>query len=87
MASTLGLAGSTTVHSQRMSALADRPLDMEKVELAREELLKDGGENLMVEACSIVGAFALMTSVVDATGRRPFAGMAEQFAKKFGYAQ
>jgi len=69
------------------ATLAERPLDIEKVRLAREELLRAGGENLVVEASSVMGAFALMTSVVDATGRRPFEGMAEQFAKKFGTVQ
>merc|ERR1712151_836087 len=69
------------------ATLADRPMDMERVSIIREKLRNVGGDALVVEAATMVGAFALMTCVVDATGRKPFPGMAEAFAKKFGHVQ
>jgi len=44
---------------------ADRPMDLEQVSEARELVRKKGGDGLVLEASSIVGAFSLMTCVVD----------------------
>jgi len=63
--------------------MAERPLDLEAVKATREEVLKVGGEGLMIEASTIVGAFALMTSVVDATGRKAIDDMTMATLKKF----
>jgi len=41
--------------------MAQRPLDMEVVKKVREEVRKVGGEALIIEASTIVGAFGLMT--------------------------
>jgi len=65
------------------SILAQRPIDMENVSKAREIVLSTGGDGLLVEAASIVGAYALMTSVVDATGRKEIPGMGEMTKKMF----
>lgn len=48
---------------------AKRPIDMDSISKAREEVLSLGGPELVLEASSIVGGFSLMTKVVDATGR------------------
>ena len=49
---------------------AKRPIDMEAVSKAREEVIALGGENLLVEASTAVGTFAGATRQVDCTGRK-----------------
>jgi len=49
---------------------AKRPIDMEAVSKAREEIVALGGENLLVEASATVGTFACATRLVDCTGRK-----------------
>ena len=49
---------------------AKRPIDMEAVSKAREEIISLGGENLLVEASATVGTFAGATRQVDCTGRK-----------------
>jgi len=50
--------------------MADRPINMEAVSKCREKLRGIGGDELVLEASVVVGAFALFTKVVDATGRK-----------------
>lgn len=63
--------------------MAQRPLDMEAVKKVREEVRKVGGEALIIEASTIVGAFGLMTCVVDSTGRKEIPDIVEKTMKKF----
>ena len=49
---------------------AKRPINMEAVSKAREEIISLGGENLLVEASATVGTFACATRQVDSTGRK-----------------
>jgi len=65
------------------AAMAERPIDMETVAKAREDVSEKGGFGLVVEAASTIGAFALMTSVVDTTGRKEIPGIVEKTIKKF----
>lgn len=46
------------------------PFDAEAVRKACMVVEEEGGPELAVEACSIVGAFESITRVADATGRR-----------------
>lgn len=61
--------------------MADRPLDIEALTKAREELHEVGGEGLVVESAAVVGAFSLMTKVVHSTGRKTPPGMYEKTVK------
>lgn len=63
--------------------MAERPLDLEIVEKRREDVMKVGGEGLMIEASTIIGAFALMTCVVDSTGRKEIEDVVKKTMKKF----
>lgn len=70
------------------ATMAERPIDMENVSKLRKEVYAKGEDGLVLEAASIIGAFALMTSVVDATGRKEVQGMVEMTVKKFsGYKE
>lgn len=60
------------------AAMADRPLDMDKVSSLREKILIAGGEELLVESGTIVGQFSMVTKCVDATGRLAPPGMLEK---------
>lgn len=46
------------------------PFDVQAVGKAREKVEKEGGRELLVEACAVAGAFEAITRLVDGTGRQ-----------------
>ncbi|KAL7533061.1 hypothetical protein ACHAXR_005011 [Thalassiosira sp. AJA248-18] len=50
------------------SAVATLPMDMEKVQIALQEVKSVGGMELAMEATAVAGAYETITKVVDATG-------------------
>ena len=51
-------------------AVATRPLNLDKIRLAMDEVKKVGGEELVVEMAATAGAFNCITLVVDASCRK-----------------
>jgi len=51
-------------------AVATRPLNLDKIRLAMDEVKKIGGEELVVEMAATAGAFNCITLVVDASCRK-----------------
>ena len=51
-------------------AVATRPLKLDKIRLAMDEVKKVGGEELAVEMAATAGAFNCITLVVDASCRK-----------------
>lgn len=51
-------------------AATSRPLNMDAIGKARQELKAELGEELLVEAAGVVGLFEIFTKFVDATGKR-----------------
>ena len=51
-------------------AVATRPLNLDKIRLAVDEVKKVGGEELVVEMAATAGAFNCITLVVDASCRK-----------------
>jgi len=46
------------------------PYDIQAVDKARQHVEKEGGRELLVEACCTAGAFEAITKLVDGTGRQ-----------------
>lgn len=65
------------------AAFAERPLNKDKTQEAREKLRALRGDEFVFESALIVGAFALMTKIVDTTGRKAVPGMVEKTLEKF----
>ena len=71
------VASGSQNHSIRESTLRDlgvavatRPLNLDKIRLAMDEVKKVGGEELVVEMAATAGAFNCITLVVDASCRK-----------------
>jgi len=51
-------------------SIAARPLNLDKIRMAMDEVRKVGGEELVVEMAATAGAFNCITLVVDASCRK-----------------
>ena len=52
------------------AAIANRPLNINKIRLSMDKVKKVGGEELVVEMAATAGAFNCITLVVDASCRK-----------------
>lgn len=50
------------------SLVSSIPFDTDQAGKARDDVVKVGGKELLVEACAVAGAFEAITKLVDATG-------------------
>jgi len=58
-------------------AFSERPFNNDIINSTREDVRAAGGNELVLEASYIIGAYCLMTKVVDATGRKSVGNMEE----------
>lgn len=64
------------------SLVSTIPFDSNRVDEARDGVVKEGGKELLVETCAVAGAFEAITKLVDGSGRQ-FASKLEIRAKTF----